>query len=336
MGGCKKDQVIDRGSAGELSTTVAQNATADYLPFKIVTIAGKRGSGSTFNFPYGIDVAEDGSIYIAEQNANQIRKISTDNTVATVVIPNNKEGLSLHTPMRVRVQKDGTINILAGNTPHVVGYPAVWIVKPNGEVLTPPFAPGGPSYDPQGRSYVYSDLELDGRNDEVFISGLNLRLGLGTIQRFKISPQGYIGTNEFDVPKDSVYQDPTIGMRPDVDVFFCGYNGVKYIVLNYKYIYKLTPSGVFTRIFKNLSFNNISCLVANKDSRSIYIVDCGAIKVISNNQLHYITGPSKPFDAHDGVGTSADVRAIQIALSNDDGTLYFTDTRNLVRKVLLR
>jgi sugar lactone lactonase YvrE len=30
------------------------------------------------------------------------------------------------------------------------------------------------------------------------------------------------------------------------------------------------------------------------------------------------------------------VRAVQIALSKDEGTLYFTDTRNLVRKILLR
>lgn len=138
------------------------------------------------------------------------------------------------------------------------------------------------------------------------------------------------------MPKDSVFQDPTIGMSPDIRAFFCGYNGVKYMVLNYKYIYKLTPSGVFTRIFRDLTFNNISCLYANKDSKSIYIVDGAAIKVISNNQVHYITGPSKPFDAHDGVGTSADVRAVQIALSKDEGTLYFTDTRSLIRKVLLR
>jgi hypothetical protein len=331
---CKKNEDVNAGLNDQPGTQTMLNAASTHLPLTVVTIAGKPNSGITFDFPHGIDVADDGSIYIAEQNAHRIRKISPNNTVTTVAIPNASNGQPLHSPTRVRVQKDGTINILAINTPHVVGLHAVWIVKPNGQVLTPPFAPGGPG--PDGRAYIYEDLQIDGRNDEVFISGENLKIGLGSIQKFKVSPQGYIGTDELNVQKDSVFQDPNIGLSPIIRAFFCGYNGVKYIVLNYKYIYKLTPSGVFTRIFRNLTFNNIHCLVANKDSRSIYIVDDLAIKVISNNQVHYITGPSRRPDAHDGVGTSADVRAVQIALSKDEGTLYFTDTRSLIRKILLR
>lgn len=82
-------------------------------------------------------------------------------------------------------------------------------------------------------------------------------------------------------------------------------------------------------------FRNITAIVGTKDSRSLYIADLGTIKALSNNKLSYFAGPQPPHDGGDGIGSSADVRATKLALSKDEGTLYFTD-ENTVRKIYLR
>ncbi|RYY33771.1 MAG: hypothetical protein EOP46_15470 [Sphingobacteriaceae bacterium] len=335
IAGCKKNNKTDVSPDAAADTTFnveAALADGSYLPLTIKTIFGK--NGDAFDYAAGIDVADDGSIYIAEQNADRIRRIVNESVVTTVPIPLAPDGDFLSNPMRVRVQKDGTINILTINVPHVVARNNMWIIKPNGQVFTPPFKPGGPSYDVNGRSYVYDDLQIDKRTDEVFISGVNRSVG-SAIQKFRISPQGYLGIDEINPPADSVYLDPSIGNGPDVRVFYCGYNGVKYLVMNFQQIYKFTPSGVFTRIFRNLKFSNIHSIVGTKDGRTFYIVDGAALRRIVDGKLQYIGGPSRPFNRRDGVGVSADISPFQLALSKDEGTLYFTDG-GLVRKVLLR
>ncbi|NCD71646.1 NHL repeat-containing protein [Mucilaginibacter agri] len=335
VAGCKKDVVTAAKPADEVEATSGmQLATnAANLPLTIKTIAGK--TGEKFDYPNGIDVADDGNIYVAEQNASKIYRITPGGVVTTLAIPNAPDGDVLSNPMRVRVQKNGTINILTQNSPFVVARNNMWIIKPGGQVLTPPFAPGGPSYDPNGRSFIYYDLETDGVNGNVYISGIDARTGTSALQKFEVSPQGYLGTGGITIPQDSVYKDPMFSNDPTIMEFYLGYNGVKYIVLNYRSIYKLTPSGVFTRIFRDLKFDYIHSIVGTKNGRTLYIIDDAALKRIVDGKLQYISGPSKPFDAGDGVGVYADVRPTQLALSKDESILYFTD-RNLVREVLLK
>ncbi|NCD72340.1 hypothetical protein [Mucilaginibacter agri] len=339
IAGCKKtEELSGKPNNVEAASPEAQAAIAagTTLPLTIQTIAGK--TGEHFQFANGLDLADDGNLYVADQNASLIRKVTPAGVVTTVPIPNSPDnGFALHSPMRVRVQKDGTINILTINTVGVVAFNNMWIVKPNGQALTPPFAPASSNNtNATRRSYDYDDLQTDKITGDVWVSGVNLNTGNSMIQKFKISPQGYLGTDEINWPRDSVYRDPTVGNGPDVRTFYIGYNGVRYIVMNYKSIYKLTPSGVFTRIFRDLTFSNINCIVGTKDGRTLYIVDDAALKRIVDGKLQYISGPSKPFDAHDGVGVYADIRPIQLALSKDESTLYFTDTRQLIRKVLLK
>jgi hypothetical protein len=102
------------------------------------------------------------------------------------------------------------------------------------------------------------------------------------------------------------------------------------------HLYKLTPSGLFTQIYRNLNLSGVRNLVATKDSRTIYLVQNGAIKALFNGKLQYIAGPNPNYhDGRDGVGSSADVYAHNLALSKDESTLYFTDNYK-VRKIILR
>jgi hypothetical protein len=110
---------------------------------------------------------------------------------------------------------------------------------------------------------------------------------------------------------------------------------VKY-VSDGQFIYKLTPSGVSQRIFKHLdperTFSGITCIVANKYSRTLYVADAGYIKRIDSGKLTTIAGPKFWQD-----DPGADVHAFYLALSKDESTLYFSDpVAKTIRKIRLK
>lgn len=339
---CKKEQESMLPESNTSNDLMAV-ATTGYRPLTVKTYAGTKQSGyvdgqvknARFYILEGIDMLADGTIYLADRGNGKIRKITPAGIVSTVNIPNNSEGHSLFGPARIRVQKDGTINILTYDVNHVI-LDKTWIVKPNGQVFTPvkkpiiPGSTGGNSYNP----YTYNDLVKDPYTDKVLIGGIynDHSLAFGIIENFEIE-NGTIGTNTYRVPNDSLNAED-INSR-EITSFFCGYNKVKYIVINGKHIYKLTPSGQFTQIYRNLEFKAISCIIGTKDSRTLYIADQGKIKAISNNKLTYLVGPQPPHDGGDGIGTSADVYADQLALTKDESTIYFTNG-NRLRQLFLR
>ncbi|TSD67713.1 hypothetical protein FFF34_010095 [Inquilinus sp. KBS0705] len=316
-------------------------ATTGHRPLTVVTYAGYPGSGykdgpvkeARFNYILGIDITDDGTIYLADRGNSLIRKIKND-IVSTVNIPPNSEGRKLFGPEHVRVQKDGTINILTYDVDFVIN-DKIWIVKPNGQVFTPPkkdVFPGDhrTTYNP----YTYNDLEKDPYTDKVLVAGIykGYSNAFGVIEDYEIK-NGRIGTNSYYVPSDSLNAEDKNSR--EITSFFCAYNKVKYVVINSQHIYKKTPSGQFSQIYRDLTFKRISDLVATKDSRTIYIADLGRIKSISNNKLTYLVGPQPPFDRGDGIGSSADVYAERLALSKDESTLYFSDNTSL-RQLFLR
>ncbi|MDB5288045.1 MAG: hypothetical protein JWR05_2994 [Mucilaginibacter sp.] len=340
--GCKKEQ--DSMLPGSnTSNNLMAVATTGYKPLTVKPYAGTTQSGyvdgpvknARFNYLQGIDMTTDGTIYLADRQNAKIRKITPAGIVSTVNIPNNNEGHSLYGPARIRVQKDGTINILTYDESFVI-LDKTWIVKPNGQVFTPvkkpmiPGSPGGNSYNP----YTYNDLQKDPYTDKVLIGGIynDHTFAFGIIENFEIQ-NGAIGTNTYRIPNDSLNAED-INSR-EVTAFFCGYNKVKYIVFNGKHIYKLTPSGQFTQIYRNLEFKRITCIIGTKDSRTLYIADLGSIKAISNKKLTYLVGPHYPHDGGDGIGSSADVYADQLALTKDESTIYFTNN-NCLRQLFLR
>lgn len=336
---CKKN-VDDSLQPDKLAADRALKTSDSHLPLTVVTIAGdpiqtglRDGAGkeARFYYPTGIDVTDDGTIYVADFDNHKIRKITPPNIVSTLEIPPSADGQELLFPEYVRVAPDGTINILTQS-----GTRRVRIIKPDGTIITPlPPSPYGSTWA------FYSGLQKDPFGDFFWFSQMYYKASSTvtvptSLKKFYIDANGRIGTNAFYPPKDSLSLPERNTENYNISSFYCGYNGVKYIVINNNHIYKLTPSGVFTQIYKDLKFTRIISLTASKDSRVLYIADNGAIKAIVNGKLQFLVGPQKyDVTAVDGVGSSAKVFAVYMVLSKDEGTLYFSD-HTTIRKLLLR
>jgi DNA-binding beta-propeller fold protein YncE len=336
---CKKsdDQAPVVTDGSKLAQVSATNGT--HLPFTVVTIAGDpketgfadgAGKQARFYYPFGIDVADDGTIYVADFDNNKIRKITPPDIVSTINIPPASDGQILRFPEYVRLSNNGNLNVLSQD-----GMRRVWILKPDG-TLTTPLPPS-----PYGNTWAfYSGLQKDPSGDFLWFSQQYYRASSTvtvptSLKKFYLDANGRIGTNAFIPPRDSLSLPERDGDY-SITSFFCGYNGVKYIVINNNHIYKLTPEGEFTQIYKDLTFKHIFSLTGSKDSRVLYVADNGAIKSIVNGKLQFLVGPQKySVIAVDGVGSSANVTAHYLVLSIDESVLYFSDFTT-IRKLLLK
>jgi hypothetical protein len=67
-------------------TTLAGKIVVDYLisEFPVGGYADGTGSAAQFNFPYGIAIDNEGSLYVADQGNKMIRKVTQDGVVTTV------------------------------------------------------------------------------------------------------------------------------------------------------------------------------------------------------------------------------------------------------------
>lgn len=336
---CKKNE--DAPVINDNKLALAVTPEPKPKPLTVITIAGvyhiqgnQDGSGpeALFNYPRGIDLADDGNLYVADLFNDAIRKVSPTGVVTTLNIPAAKDGQKLQLPEKVLILKDGTINILANNSLTAVEQHKFWILKPSGDLLTP-------ASQVNYYTYLYFCIAKDPFSQYLQISGQrsvtnspNQRQGF--IESAEIT-DGIIGKHPYIPPADSL----NAGSREysQITQVYCGYNGVKYIVVRGKYVYKLTQSGVFTRIFRDIDFHEIRDLTASKDSRTIYMIDQGSIVSITNNKLTHLVGPiSLPVKGqYDGVGKDAYVFADYLVLSKDENTIYFTD-ENTVRKLILK
>jgi hypothetical protein len=336
---CKKnEQPMPDASLNAGQSTFAATA---YRPLTVITIAGQDyqygyvdgpGKQAQFKTPRSIQIAEDGSLFVVDELSYSIRKISTDNVVSTVKIPPSSDGQTLQEPNDLFIGKDGTMTILQNvfftdKTTH-----PFWIISPAGQVTTPArrvdnywdYRYGAVVYDPYsnylktcgGRRVVQHQSQYT-----PFMEDLEIR-------------NGVIGANRYVPPIDSFAMENRGAST--FTVMYCAYNGVKYFVSQNRYIFKLTPSGVFTRIYRDFDMNSISSIVATKDSRTIYIVNRGKIEAISNGNKTFLVGPNLDYTKVDGVGSEANVHAIKLALSKDERTIYFTDSRNTIRKLILK
>ncbi|WPU93434.1 hypothetical protein SNE25_29370 [Mucilaginibacter sabulilitoris] len=321
------DQIAS-GSAPSLASAASPNS------LKITTIAGQPfhlgyadgpGKQALFNWPIGIDLSEDGYLYVADTNNDKVRKILlSDNSVTTVNIPNAPDGTPIDGPFTIRVAKDGTLNIIAND---------VWIVKPDGTVLRP----GHPA------NSVQTDIERDPSGNffwtaEVDTKVVNNRLDLKAyLKKFYINDvTGLLGTSPLTLDVNAIDEAD----RHDFDIldFYPGYNGVKYVVINHTRLYKLSSSGVFSRIYRDMVFNEIYNIVSSRDSRTLYLAESGQIKCIADGVHKFLAGPSLVYhDGRDGTGSTADIFAERLALSKDENTLYFSDLNtSTIRKMQLK
>lgn len=338
---CKKNEVaptvsetdqIASGSALSLASAANPNS------LKITTIAGQPfhfgyadgiGKQALFHNPFGIDLSEDGYLYVADSYNSKVRKILlSDNSVTTVNLPNAADGSAIIGPYIVRVAKDGTLNIIA-NEPK-----PVWIVKPGGTVLTPRYAPkaapsGDIERDPSGNFFWAAEVDSQVVNNKLILQPY--------LKKFYINDAtGFIGTSPLTLNINAI-EEPD---RSDFDIldFYPGYNGVKYVVINHTRLYKLSSSGVFSRIYKDMVFNEIYSIVSSRDSRTLYLAETGQIRCIANGVHKFLAGPSLVYhDGRDGTGSTADIFAEKLALSKDESTLYFSDNNtHTIRKMQLK
>jgi len=341
LASCKKDvqEPSNKLSGEELrsANTMALAAPDGHLPLTVITIAGKYNiegyadgvaDQSRLLGVSGIDLADDGALYVADTYNHRIRKITMPNIVSTIKIPKSSSEESLFQPSIVRVQKDGTINVLAAPYEYQNLHSKFWIVKQGSSTSLTPIR--------HRADYTYYELEKDPYNNYLFIGGIKNTFTNGNdyqqaiIEKFLPDAEGSYG-------KDAIYlPQPAFSTIPDVTSLFCGYNAVKYIIIHSEKIYKLTPSGVYQELYRNHRFYQISDIVATKDSQTLYIAEQGAIKAITDGKITYLVGPHKELKGRDGVGAKADIYAFKLALSKDEGTLYFSDGHTTVRKLLLR
>ena len=120
------------------------------------------------------------------------------------------------------------------------------------------------------------------------------------------------------------------------DAIAIGYNKVVYFASG-GIIYKYTPGGVTERVFADLNFSNITSMILNKDSRTMYVADNGYIKRIDSGKLTVLAGPLGTKDGRDGANLTADVYANTLALGKGENIIYFTDQMaNTVRSISLK
>ncbi|MBL4675177.1 MAG: hypothetical protein JKY70_03075, partial [Mucilaginibacter sp.] len=185
LGACKKSEqpvLQNHDASAALSTSTG-------LPrLSVITIAGKyndqgfadgQGQQARFEFPYGIDIAEDGNLYVADLFNNAIRKVTPEGNVTTVKIPPSNDGQTLTLPKRVIVSKDGTLNILAYYDLTPASQHKLWILKPNGELTTP-------SSQVNYYTYIYHDIARDPFSNYLLFCGERYVTGHSGLR------QGYI------------------------------------------------------------------------------------------------------------------------------------------------
>ena len=330
---CQKNEQPLPESDTDQSVALATAATTTAsVPNTISTIAGQRyTSGPTkidgsalsarFNYPTGLFSTESGILYVADSRNNAIRQILNGDVTTLTLAPNNY-GETIHEPLYVGIQRTGTIHVICAVNPDGDPYSQSWIFGPTGEFVASQW----------GTYTTRNGLAKDPYSD-VFWTSIHMQ-----IYKDQAVTSEQIG-------KDPVPYDTSILPENDYHrgtayrAMFVGYNNVKYLGVN-NHMYKLTPSGVFARIYADLTLGNISCIIANKDCRTIYIAADGYIKKIENNKLTILAGPnSKTPDGRDGVGLLADVHARSLVLAKFEGenTIYFTDTfTNTIRKLSLK
>ncbi|TFF39814.1 NHL repeat-containing protein [Mucilaginibacter psychrotolerans] len=329
---CKKDAAIENKTVAERNDlSLAVMAVSGVPVNSVLTVAGRPyTSGPTlvngtaenarFNNPFGIQLMDDGTIYVADTNNDIIRVVSASGSVSSFAVPDHNyvsENFWLHSPKYVGIDKNNVIYTIDDDplTPR----DRLTMYTSGSNIIG---GYGGDNYDAK-------DLVKDPYTNGFWSTSGNILKKVTAKQSNSSWTEDLIKfTNKFLPDEPGFYTYPAL---------FAGYNGVIYFAYKGK-LYKHSKDNTGSVIFSNLTFNSITCIAANKDSRTLYIADGGYIKRIDNGKLSVIAGPNNTFtDSRDGVGSKADVNAQYLALSKDESTLYFSDARaDAIRKIILK
>jgi hypothetical protein len=321
--GCQKEQQSERLNSQPLK----QNLSSTY---KVTTIAGgyflpegeKDGTGNQAAFfdPYGIAVASNGTIYVADVNGNTIRKIVKDSIVTTVLFPPSPYGAQVpFAPMELAVTGNNTITFTQNgdfrSEASIVSYNPDWSGKP---IVRPRPLEGsgfsGLSTDPH-YNLVWANSDAPFTTD---------------FQLYRIDPiknQLYVKL----VPVD--YTVPYTRFKY---ISAC-LNNIKFVITYQGTLYKYDEAGKLSPILPGVKFNSVTSIAATKDAGTLDVADNYEIKKLNilSGLIETIAGPDGSNTQKDGVGRAADVNAFKISLSANEKSLYFTNNNALIRKISL-
>ena len=309
-------------SSHNSSTSLAEPITNN----TVVTLAGmpnspgfKDGSAKTAQFhnPTGIQLMNDGTIYIADYYNNAIRKFTPDGTVTTLKLTNPQD-VSINEPTSVGMDNAGILHVVMSLGDDEAGL--TYFYDKSGNFIT-------------GDGYTYTalgPLAKDPYNDFFWFP-------IGTlIEKNVLAANGEIGTDDVPYNKRLLFEDET-RRGQTLNGLFIGRNRVIYFATTFR-LFKYTPGGVTQELYPDLSLGRITSIVLNSDSRTMYLAGSGKIEKIEGGKLTVLAGPNAATpDGRDGVGLKADVNANGLALGDHENSLYFSDTKtHTIRKLMLK
>lgn len=279
----------------------------------------KNGPAKTaqFHTPTGIQLMNDGTIYIADNNNNAIRKLTPDGTVTTVKLKMPEE-VHINRPTSVGMDDAGILHVVMSLGEDDGGL--AYLFDKNGNYIT-------------GDGYTYTalgPLAKDPYGDFFwFPAGAN-------IEKNVLAADGEIGTNDVPYNMGLLYENET-RRGQTLNGLFIGGNRVIYFATTSR-LFKYTPGGVTEQLYPNLGLGAITSIVLNSDSRTMYLAGSGKIEKIEGGKLTILAGPNATNPGgQDGIGSRADVNAFGLALGDHENSLYFSDIKtHTIRKLMLK
>lgn len=323
--GCKKDNQLSDSVELAKNNSLASAISVSIGSLKVSTVAGvpnlpgfADGPANTARFygPSGIQLTKDGTIYIADRGNNAIRKLTANGTVSTLV---------LKTPQYYDLQSPTSVGVDDAGSVHVLSY----LVDQAG--LTYIFNKQGDFTAGYEATYTaFGALAKDPYSDFFWFSSSN------NILKHLVNADGSTGSDDIPYNKGLLTEDEQ-GRGQSYRGLFVGRNRVIYFAIGPR-LFKYTPSGITLQLYPDLNLGNITSIVLNADSRTIYLAASGKIEKIENGKLTALAGPNPAMpDGRDGTGATADVRASSLALGDHENSIYFSDYgTNTIRKLILK
>jgi hypothetical protein len=295
---CKHENDIRPSGSSSVNQDDGSVEVVEATQLTPVLIAGKSktsgktngtGTNARFKFPYGIFVNNDGSLLVADNGNQAIRKITTAGVVSTYYSKVSDDNFF---PYYLAAINDGTMAVATDYY--------LYFIK-SGKVINQ-------SYYSFGDNYVNGVTKDPG----------------GTFFWYILSNDGFI-SHEYVGPSSSLLSvkpdlsSPKKGAKivaNDYDTGLCTLPSGNKFVTTKTGIWELTAGGATVHILSNTKFGNLISIVATKDATKLYVVDNGDIKLVSRCSTCAVKTTLTLIVPN--------VHANSVALSSNEKTLYFT------------
>jgi gliding motility-associated-like protein len=311
-----------------------------------------------YNNPHGIDIAPDGTIYVADRFNHVIRKISTDGTVTTIAgngAAGDVDGLALNAqfnePWGVSAGNDGQIFVADAKNNKIK------VILPNGMVET--YAgTGNVGFSDKANPLISSfywpgDVEFDHTTEDLYVSGhlshlirkIDKNGNVSTIAGTKTGFPNNFGSTDGLASQAKFYRPYGIHLDEMGNLFVADeWNCL---------IRKISPNGIVSTLggqpetagyingLVAVSLFNFPWDVTTDNNGFIYVLD-GVNHVIrkidpSTNETTLFAGTPSQTGNQNGPLLQANLNgATNLQFNNNDGSLYIADAYNhVIRKIII-